>query len=355
MSKEPTKPTLQKIQTVDDDEFDELDDFLDKFPKTKPVPSAPPPSATITSTPPTIGNRPRHNTRVDSAPISIPGTGPRLAATTEEDLNEDELSAEFARELAKGMESLMKEITNNGSTSTAKEGTNSSTDELTDEEKAQAFKAAWEAMLVEGLSGMDADGLGEPLDNDGVKPKDAGTSAPPNDFQSKIKQAMGKLKESESNLQSGSGGGGAGAAPESLEDLMKSLNDLGLGEGSEGDAELAGFLENMMGQLMSKDVLYEPLKELADNFPGYLSNPPKPFEPAEKTRYEKQFAYVKQIIEVFERPNYSDSDPEANKTIMSLMGEMQSFGSPPAEIMGPLPPGFENSMSAADGGECAIA
>jgi hypothetical protein len=34
------------------------------------------------------------------------------------------------------------------------------------------------------------------------------------------------------------------------------------GEGSE--EELANFLENMMGQLLSKEVLYDPLKELAD-------------------------------------------------------------------------------------------
>lgn len=30
----------------------------------------------------------------------------------------------------------------------------------------------------------------------------------------------------------------------------------------EDEAELASFLESMMGQLMSKDVLYEPVKEL---------------------------------------------------------------------------------------------
>jgi len=62
-------------------------------------------------------------------------------------------------------------------------------------------------------------------------------------------------------------------SPESLEALLKSLGDLGLGEGGdENDSELAGFLENMMGQLMSKEVLYEPLKELAEgvSHPSFL-------------------------------------------------------------------------------------
>jgi peroxin-19 len=53
------------------------------------------------------------------------------------------------------------------------------------------------------------------------------------------------------------------ASPESLEALLKSLGDLGVGEGGD-ENELAGFLETMMGQLMSKEVLYEPLKELAE-------------------------------------------------------------------------------------------
>jgi peroxin-19 len=36
------------------------------------------------------------------------------------------------------------------------------------------------------------------------------------------------------------------------------------GEGGENDEELAGMLEGMMAQLMSKEILYEPLKELGD-------------------------------------------------------------------------------------------
>jgi len=37
-----------------------------------------------------------------------------------------------------------------------------------------------------------------------------------------------------------------------------------LGSGIENEEELGGFLENMMRQLLGKEVLYEPLKELSD-------------------------------------------------------------------------------------------
>jgi peroxin-19 len=63
---------------------------------------------------------------------------------------------------------------------------------------------------------------------------------------------------------------------------------------------------------------------LSSQFPGYLANPPKELDPADKTRYEKQYTYLKQIIELFEKPGYSDTDPEANKTVMTLMSEVRT-------------------------------
>jgi peroxin-19 len=51
-------------------------------------------------------------------------------------------------------------------------------------------------------------------------------------------------------------------APENLEELIASLSNFG--SGIENEEELGGFLENMMKQLLGKEVLYEPLKELSD-------------------------------------------------------------------------------------------
>ncbi|KAJ3572439.1 hypothetical protein NP233_g3083 [Leucocoprinus birnbaumii] len=369
MAPDQAKPELKRLQTDGDDDFDEFDDVLEDFGKpTKPIPSAPPPSATTATPSTTFGNRPRNNTRVDAPPISIPGKGPKLPTTTEEEsLDEGELRDEFARELAKGMEDLMKEITNGiatgdkttGDAAVAGDATAEGGQEMTDEGRQQAFKAAWEAMLVEGLNaGGAGEDLGEPLGNEGVKSKGAsssGSTAPQmNDFQARIQQAMNKLKESESNLKPESGSGGADDDPASLDGLFKSLEDLGVGENGEGEAELAQFLENMMSQLMSKDVLYEPLKELGNNYPGYLANPPKPLDAEEKERYEKQYSYVKEILAVFEKPSYSDTNPEDGQTIARLMTEMQNHGQPPTELLGDLPPGFEGGIPR-PGDDCVIA
>jgi peroxin-19 len=205
------------------------------------------------------------------------------------------------------MESLMREIGEEGKRKGGKAEAEGEGSADKDKENERVFKAAWEAMLVEGMDGVggaDLAGLGDLLGDGGVKGKEKGADkdgaggGEKDDFQSKIRQTMGKLKESESNLQACPQPlcipiiesniqahpqadsapntvtpGAPGANPDSLEALLASLGDLGLGENGEGEdeAELAGFLENMMGQLMSKEVLYEPLKELCEKVRVFLS------------------------------------------------------------------------------------
>lgn len=206
------------------------------------------------------------------------------------------LSSAFAQELAKGMENLMREIAEesgpegpSGSNSRDKDGGAASEED----EKAKLLRAAWEAMLIEEMNGKEgkdplvslSDVLGQ-QSKSGAPSSSSGTSssaATGENFQDKIKQAMGKVKEMEDKAKAAESSGSAGASglsPESMEEMLKSLKDLGLGdlggldgsEGEENEAELAGFLESMMGQLMSKDILYDPLKELADG----VSAPPLP-------------------------------------------------------------------------------
>ena len=97
------------------------------------------------------------------------------------DTHEEEL--DFARELAKGMEDLMRELSADaeGKTSTDNGGSSD----------ARALKSTWEQMLVEGMGNNP--GIGRFSGNE--------ASTGGGGFQDKIKQAVNKLKESESNLQ----------------------------------------------------------------------------------------------------------------------------------------------------------
>jgi len=224
--------------------------------------------------------------------------------------------------------------------------------EVAEEQRQRVLKAAWEAMLIEGLG---ESGLGETAGEANVAKKGAGTvptkesegrgqdgKSSHTDFTTTIRQAMEKLKESEAGLKSESG------STSEADALAKMLEQLGgQGEGGEEDeAELQGFLEGMMSQLMSKDILYEPLKELSQKFPAYLASPPSTVTTADLERYKSQQIIVNKILAVFEEPGYRDdseggeADGEHSHKVMQLMGEMQALGSPPSEIMGDLPPGL---------------
>jgi len=136
---------------------------------------APPPTSTLGL--PGEG-RPRQNTRVGAPPPSLPGSsGSKLDLTAE--ANEDDLSEEFTRELAKGMENLMKDL--KGNSLIGEDG-------KPDEEKQKVLRAAWEAMLLDSDSGSGGQRHSD-HENTGV------------DFKARLKNAMNNLKESESKLQ----------------------------------------------------------------------------------------------------------------------------------------------------------
>lgn len=105
--------------------------------------------------------------------------------------------------------------------------------------------------------------------------KSAGSTGGPANFQDTIKSTMDRLRQSDAAGSSSGGGGGANPFGDfSDEDMAKLLQGLGgAGGGLDGmdqsEEGMAKMLEKMMGELMSKEVLYEPLKELRDKVSRY--------------------------------------------------------------------------------------
>ncbi|KAL9932611.1 hypothetical protein V8E36_008728 [Tilletia maclaganii] len=83
---------------------------------------------------------------------------------------------------------------------------------------------------------------------------------------------MAKLRESDTNASSSSRGGGPGAdglgmpSGDELAKLFATMGNGGAGPDGEAEPELAKMMESMMGNLLSKDILYGPLKELGDKY-----------------------------------------------------------------------------------------
>lgn len=111
-----------------------------------------------------------------------------------------------------------------------------------------------------------------------------------------------------------------------LKEMMKQLG----GGGGEGE-DFEGILQTMMSQLMSKDILYEPLQDLAKKYPPWLKENREKIETEEYKKYEQQYRYCLEIIRVF------DGTGDALQ-VTELMQKMQECGAPPAEILEDLAP-----------------
>jgi peroxin-19 len=150
--------------------------------------------------------------------------------------------------------------------------------DLSPEDEEKAFQRAIEMMLsTEGMAAMGLDDK-EPLPpSSSKKPQSskpststskAGT-APGNGskpdvtaFEETIRKAMESLNSAGGPAAGAGAGGGGPSDPAELAKLLASLgNDPNLD--LEGDDELSGILDGMMGQLMTREVLEEPLSELA--------------------------------------------------------------------------------------------
>lgn len=298
-----TKPRVD-----DEDDVDDLDDVLDQFTPSK-VPAS---SSSQPSTP----------TSTSSPAVNVP-TSSQASKQKPSSANAD-FGAEFAKSLAEEMESLWRDIAQQE----VNEGLNDEDEDETSEqreERERTLAAAWEAMLIEGM-----DGSADPSLTQGapIAPK----TGEKDGFQSRIRNTMNKLKESESGLKS-SDPSSAATSTDPLEALLSQL-------GGEDEEEMQGVLEAMMGQLMGKDILYEPLKELSDKFPDYLKANANTLASDDKSRYDAQIVCMKQLLEIFESKDYTDNDDKTRSKVVDLMGELQRHGSPPEEIMGPLPPGL---------------
>lgn len=150
----------------------------------------------------------------------------------------------------------------------------------------------------------------------------AGPSAAPEEtFQETIRKTMERMQAS---------GDQAAAAVASddgddiLAQMLKEMQGGGLdGAGSEED--LSKMLMGMMEQLTNKDILYEPMKELHDKFPAWMSKNRASTAADDLLRYEEQQRLVGEIVSRFERKGYSDENAADREFIVERMQKVSFF------------------------------
>ncbi|KAF6142243.1 hypothetical protein GIB67_012092 [Kingdonia uniflora] len=114
-----------------------------------------------------------------------------------------------------------------------------------------------------------------------------------------------------------------------LDDWVKQFEDLA------GTQDMESMVETMMQQLLSKEILHEPMKEIGERYPKWLEEHKSELSNEDYGRYSHQSALIKELNEVY------DNDPNNFPKIVDLMQKMQECGQPPSDIVQELAPDLD--------------
>ncbi|OJJ39230.1 hypothetical protein ASPWEDRAFT_362912 [Aspergillus wentii DTO 134E9] len=300
----PVEQKQQNRNEADDDEdedsdFDELDDVLDDFSKPKP-------SAT-----PSQQEQPQQQPQSADMP---------------EDFDEDA----FMKQLEQDMASMMGGA---GAGSAPELGTKDQEGfEDTINQGADAFTKHLEEsgippgdflkeLLADVMAGGDggAGGAADAATQSGPGSSAAGGSeggAVPESFNDAIHRTMNRMQES------GDKATAAAEQDDSADDMIAQLLKAVEAGGESGDGDLTKMFMGMMEQLSTKEMLYDPIKELHGKFGPWLEKNKGKVSEEEMAKYQKQALVVSQMVTKFEEPGYSDEDPKCREYVWARMQEV---------------------------------
>lgn len=98
---------------------------------------------------------------------------------------------------------------------------------------------------------------------------------------------------------------------------------------------MESIVETMMQQLLSKEILHEPMKEIEEKYPKWLEEHKTSLSKEDYDRYTHQYKLIQNLNEVYEK------DSGNFKKIVELMQKMQECGQPPNDIVQELAPDLD--------------
>ncbi|KAL8780601.1 MAG: hypothetical protein Q9213_006398 [Squamulea squamosa] len=152
-------------------------------------------------------------------------------------------------------------------------------------------------------------------------------------FQEAILRTMQRMQDSGDKAHAE-----AAAGEDSDDFLAQMLKEMQNGEpnAAAGESGFSKMLMTMMEQLTNKDILYDPMKELNDKFPHWMSTHKATVQADDLLRYGKQQRLITEIVNKFEESTYSDTNIKDREYIVERMQKMQAAGSPPADLVGDI-------------------
>lgn len=143
-------------------------------------------------------------------------------------------------------------------------------------------------------------------------------------FQDAILRTVRRMQDSGNipNVEAAAGEGSDDILAQMLEEMQN-----GDSSASAGEPEFSKMLMTMMEQLTNKDILYDPMKELNDKFPDWMSDNKGSVQADDLLRYQRQQRLITEIVCKFEESTYSDANAEDREHIVKRMQEVDYHNS----------------------------
>lgn len=123
-----------------------------------------------------------------------------------------------------------------------------------------------------------------------------------------------------------------------LDNLFAGLSGAGDGP-KEGGFNSDDFVDGMMEQLLSKELMYEPMKQVTEKFPAWLASKKQELAPDEWDQRNRQYQCFQRLVQAYE--NESTDQKGQTAKLLEIMQEVQEYGQPPHEIINEIAPGLE--------------
>ncbi|KAI1875233.1 hypothetical protein JX265_004291 [Neoarthrinium moseri] len=315
-------PALDDAPDPDEDDLDDLDDMLDEFSAVKidPKKAATAPAAAPAPAPAPASATPEAKAAASSDAAKKGPTIPTLTTDVPVIDPDDFSEEEFQRQLQAGMAELMGDL-----------------------DKNPDMQAQFESIFKElgAAAALGSEAAPDPsASSSTAKPNTRSAEQVAADlsanasFQETIKRTMARMQES--GDQATAAAAAEGSEDDFLAEMMKAMKDMpGAADGSEED--FSKMLMGMMEQLTNKEILYEPMRELNDKFPGWFEKNGEGLKKEDRDRYEEQRRLVSEMVAKFEEPTYRDENVADREYIVDRMQKMQAAGSPPPDLVGDMP------------------
>jgi len=127
----------------------------------------------------------------------------------------------------------------------------------------------------------------------------------------------------------------AGSTPEVEEFLQNFMASFQKAVGD--DESFANQMSGMLASMLSKDVIVEPLQQIADALEPWLKEHTA-LSTSDRSRYESQLELYKEIIKVYKSCDSDVVPSEIQTEVQRLLGELHVLGEPPADVMKQIAP-----------------